>query len=183
MIEALTGVFSGIISGIIVAILSKLASKGFNFNAGARIVVVGSIVGLIAACLGATFLTRQEWLLTVVVLALFAYGGNIVWRRLDGRVRIDRERLFVWALNWTTAVYITLFLVALFLWFLPFLFGDKFMVWDYEYDDWVFRWFAMSVSRNERDAFGVYIIFGFPLMAVFLYYALAGAGTRGPGNE
>jgi hypothetical protein len=58
------------------------------------------------------------------------------------------------------------------------LFGSKFMVYEYEYDKLVFRWFATSVPQIERDAFVAFIIFGFPLMGVFSYYALSGGEGR-----
>jgi hypothetical protein len=86
-------------------------------------------------------------------------------------MKIDRKRLLVWTINLAAAVYIVFFVVALFFWFIPFLSGPKFMVYEEEYDEQVFRWFARSVPQIERDAFAAYIIFGFPLMVVFSYSA------------
>jgi hypothetical protein len=176
MIEALTGIFSGVVCALFAAAFGCAYSRGKQFDFW--ILIVGAVSGFIAVQVGATFFGWQEWFYTVVVLALFEYGGKAVWERLNGHVRIDREQFFVWALNWTTAVYIVLFLVTLFLSFLPFLFGSKFMVYEYEYDKLVFRWFATSVPQIERDAFVAFIIFGFLLMGVFSYYALSGGEGR-----
>ena len=174
MMEALTGAFSGVLCALIAASFGFVVSKGKQFDFW--ILIVGAVVGLVAVQLGATYFGWQEWLYTVIALVLFEYGSKVVWGRLDGRVRVDGEQLFVFALNWATAVYIVLFLVALFLWFLPFVFSTKFMVNDYEYGKLVFRWFATTVPQIERDVFVAYLIFGFPLMGVFSFYALIGGG-------
>lgn len=173
MIEALTGVFSGVVCGLFAA-----AAFGCAYNRGKQfdfwILIVGAFGGFIAVQVGATFFGWQEWFYTIIALTLFEYCGKVIWERLKGRVRINGEQFFVRVLNWTTAVYIVLFLVMLFLSFLPFLFSSKFMVYEYEYDKLVFRWFATSVPQIERDAFVAFIIFGIPLMGVFSYFALSG---------
>lgn len=92
---------------------------------------------------------------------------------------MERDRILMQAINVATAVFIIFFIVVLFLWFLPFLTGPKFMVYEKLYDEQVFRWFASNVPQIERDAFVAYIIFGFPLMVVFSYFALTGAEARG----
>jgi hypothetical protein len=172
MIEALTGAFSGVVCGLFAAAFGCAHNKGKQFDFW--ILIVGAFGGFIAVQVGATFFGWQEWFYTVVALTLFEYGGKAIWERLNGRIRINKERLFVWTLNWITAVYIVIFLVMLFLSFLPFLFGSKFMVYEYEYDKLLFKWFATSVPQIERDAFFAFIIFGVPLMGVFSYFALLG---------
>jgi hypothetical protein len=172
MIEALTGVFGGGVCALFAAAFGCMYNRGKQFDFW--ILIVGAFVGFIAVQVGATFFGWQEWFYTVVALTLFEYGSKAAWKRLNGRVRIEREQFLVWVLNWTTAVYIVLFLVMLFLLFLPFLFGSKFMIYKYEYGKLVFRWFATSIPQIERDAFVASIIFGFPLMSVFSYFALSG---------
>ena len=87
-------------------------------------------------------------------------------------MKINGERLLVWTINVATVVYIVFFVVTLFLWFLPFLSGPRFMVYEEIYDELVFKWFASNVPQIEIDAFFAYIIFGFPLMVVFSYSAM-----------
>lgn len=93
-------------------------------------------------------------------------------------MRTDRERILIQAINGATAVFIVFFIVALFLWFLP-LISTKFMIYEYEYGVLVMRWFASSVAQIERAAVTAYIIFGFPLMTIFSYFALKGTETIG----
>jgi hypothetical protein len=171
VIEVLTGVFCGILSGLIAGAFGYVRNGGKYFDVW--ILVVGAVFGVVWVFSNANaFFTWQEWFLTVIVLALFEYGGKAVWRKLDVQVKIDREHFFVYALNVGATVYIVLFLVALFSWFLPFVFSGKFMIYEWEREALVFRWFARSVVQIERDAFVSYIIFGFPLMAVFSYHVL-----------
>ncbi len=171
MIEVLTGVFCGFVSGLIAGALGYVKHAGKHFNLW--IVVVGIFIGLLAVQLGASFFIWQEWLLTVGVLALFEYGGEAIWRKLDVQVKIDRMSFFVGALNIGTVVYIVLFLFSLFLWFLPTI-GTEFAFFELNNDgELVWRWFGENVAQIERDAITAYIIFGFPLMAVFSYYALS----------
>lgn len=89
------------------------------------------------------------------------------------KIKITRERLFVSLLIVATFVYIAFFVYAFFSWFIPFLSDrSRFMFWELEYEEkWMFRWFATDVPQIERDAFVAFIIFGFPLMAVFSYSA------------
>lgn len=171
MIEVLTGAFCGILSGLIAGAFGYVRNGGKHFNGW--ILVIGAVFGVFWVASNANaFFTWQEWFLTIIVLALFEYGSKAVWHKLDVQVKIDRERIFVYALNVGAIIYIVLFLVALFSWFLPFVFSDKFMIYEWEREALVFRWFARSVVQIERDAFVSYLIFGFPLMTVFSYHAL-----------
>lgn len=182
MIEVLTGVFSGVLCALISGSFGYAKSRGKRFDVW--ILIVGAVFGVFWTALSANaYFNWQEWFLTVIVLALFEYGGKAVWRKLDVQVNVDRERFFVYALNIGTAVYIVLFLVALFLWFLPFAFSEKFMIYEWQYGVLVFRWFASSVAQIERDAFVAFIVLGFPLMVVFSYYALTSVMRRGISNE
>jgi len=52
------------------------------------------------------------------------------------------------------------------------------MVYEEEYGEIVFKWFATSVPQIEREAFAAYIIFGFPLMGIFSYHALVSVRNR-----
>jgi hypothetical protein len=177
VIEVLTGVFCGILSGLIAGAFGYVRSGGKRFDVW--VLVVGAVFGVVWVVLNANaFFTWQEWFWTVIVLVLFEYGGKAVWRRFDVQVKIDWERVFVFALNVGTIIYIVFFLVALFSWFLPFVFSGKFMIYEWERDALVFRWFARSVVQSERDAFVSYIVFGFPLMVVCSYHALASLVRR-----
>lgn len=178
MIEVLTGVFSGVLCALIAASFGYAKSRGKKFDFW--ILIVGAIFSVIWVQLVANaYFTWQEWFLTVFVLALFEYGGRALMRKIGVDVKIDRESFFVQTLNLTTAIYIVLFLVVLFLWFLPFLFGERFMVYEEEYGEFVFKWFASSVPQIEREAFAAYIIFGFPLMGIFSYHVIALFRNRG----
>jgi len=182
MIEVLTGVFCGVLSGLIAGAFGYVKSKGTRFDTW--ILIVAAVFGVFWVQLGGEYFTWQEWFLTVVVVALFEYGGKAIWRKYGVDVKIDRERFFVYALNVATAVYIVLFLVALFLWFLPFINSAKFAVYELNWEDeLVFRLFASSVAQGEIDAFFAYLIFGFPLMAVFSYYALTSVKSGEKGNK
>jgi hypothetical protein len=80
---------------------------------------------------------------------------------------MDKETFLVRAFIAGSFVYVAFFLIALFSWWLPFALGDKFMVWDVEYGEPIFRWFATNIPQIVRDAFVSFIFFGFPLMFVF----------------
>jgi hypothetical protein len=182
MIEILTGVFSGVLCALISCSLGYAQSRGKRFDSW--ILVVGAVFGVFWTALDANaYFTWQAWVLTVIVLVLFEYGGKAIWRKMDVQVNGDRERFFVYALNIGAAVYIVLFLVALFLWFLPFAFSEKFMIYEWQYGMLVFRWFASSVAQIEREAFSAFIVLGFPLMVVFSYYALTSVMSGGISNE
>ena len=169
MIEVLTGVFSGVVSGLIAGAFGYVKSRGKQFDFW--ILIVGAFVGLIAVQLGASYFAWQEWLLTVSLLAFFEYGGKVFWRKSNVQVT-QRKGFSVWALNVGTAVYIVLFIAVLFLCFLPMI-GTEFAFYELNKEgELAWRWFAEGVAQIERDAVAAYIIFGFPLMAIFSYYAL-----------
>ncbi len=172
MIEFLTGVFCGVFCALVSGLFGYVCDRGKRFDFW--ILIAGAVFGVFWVTFNANaFFTWQEWFLTVAVLMLFEYGSKTVWRKLDLQVNADRERVFVYALNFATVVYIELFLEVLFLWFLPFILDrSRFMFWEWEWERWVFRWFATEIPQIERDAFVSFIIFGFPLMAVFSYHAL-----------
>ena len=178
MSEVLTGVFSGVLCALIAASFGYALSRGKQFDFW--ILIVGAVFGVIWGQLIANaYFTWQEWFFTVVVLALFEYGCRAMMRKIGVEVKINRENSFVQTLNLTTAIYIVLFLIAFFLWFLPFLFSSKFMVYEEGWGEPVFKWFASSVPQIERKAFAAYIIFGFPLMGVFSYHVVAWVRNRG----
>jgi hypothetical protein len=168
MIEALTGAFSGVVCALIVAAFGFAFSKGKRFDFW--ILIVGAFFGLIAVQLGATYFGWLDWILTVGTLALLEYGGKAVYVRgkcrLEGRLRIDKGNVLKWALIVGSVVYVEWWIIALFMWFLPFVFGAKFMVYDVEFGEVVFRWFATSVPQIERDAFFVYLIFASPVFCL-----------------
>jgi hypothetical protein len=168
MIEALTGAFSGVVCALIAAAFRCVVSKGKQVDFW--ILIVGAFFGLIAVQLGATYFGWLDWISTVGALALFEYGGRVLYvrgkRRLDGRVRFDKGNVLKWALIVGSVVYVEWWIIALFMWFLPFVFGAKFMVYDVEFGEVVFRWFATSVPQIERDAFFVYLIFASPVFCL-----------------
>lgn len=157
--------------------LAKFVYKEFSFSSGTLSVIVGGIVGLIAVWLGVTLMMVQDWLLIAFIIALAICGVEVVLKKLDCIIKIDKVNLFVWTLNVGPALYIVLFLVAFFLWFLPMV-GTEFAFYELDQGALILKWFAESVAQVERDAITAYIIFGFPIMAVFSYYALAGAETK-----
>jgi hypothetical protein len=170
MIEALTGAFSGVVCALIAVIL------GFAFSGGKRfdfwILIVGSFFGLIAVQLGATYFGWLDWILTVGALALFEYGGKVVYARgkgtLEGRVRVDDGNVVKWVFIVGSIVFVEWWLIAFFMWFLPFVFGAKLMVYDIEFGEVVFRWFATSVPQIERDAFVTYLLFATPVFCLLV---------------
>ena len=172
MIEVLTGVFCGVLSGLIAGAFGYVKSRSAHFDYW--ILIVGAVFGVFwVALIPNAYFTWQEWLVTVAFLVLFEYGGKVVWRKIGADVNVDWERFLINALNVATIVYIVLFLVALFSWFLPFAFSNKFMVYEYEWDVLVFRWFASSVAQIEKDVFVAFIVFGFSFMTIFSYNALS----------
>jgi hypothetical protein len=168
MIEALTGAFSGVVCALISAAFGCVVSKGKRFDFW--ILIVGAFLGLIAVQLGATYFGWLDWISTVGVLALFEYGGKVLYlrgkRRLDGHVRFDKENVLKWAFIVGSVVFVEWWIIAFFMWFLPFVFGAKFMVYDVEFGEVVFIWFATSVPQIERDAFVVYLIFATPVFCL-----------------
>ena len=170
MIEALTGAFSGVVCALIAAAFGCLFSKGKRFDFW--ILIVGALFGLIAVQLGATYFGWLDWISTVGALALFEYGGRVVYvlgkRRLEGRVRFDHGNVLKWVFIVGSVVFVEWWIIAFFMWFLPFVFGAKFMVYDVESGQVVFRWFATSVPQIERDAFVVYLIFATPVFCLLV---------------
>ena len=168
MIEALTGAFSGVVCALIAAAFGFAFSKGKRFDFW--ILIVGAFFGLIAVQLGATYFGWLDWISTIAALALFEYGGRVVYvrgkRRLEGHVRIDKGNFLKWVFIVGSVVFVEWWIIAFFMWFLPFVFGAKFMVYDIEFGEVVFRWFATSVPQIERDAFVVYLIFASPVFCL-----------------
>jgi hypothetical protein len=170
MIEALTGGFSGVVCALIAAAFGFVISKGKRFDFW--ILIVGAFFGLIAVQLGASYFGWLDWISTVGALALFEYGGRVVYvrgkRRLEGRVRFDKGNFLKWAFIMGSVVFVEWWIIAFFMWFLPFVFGARFMVYDVEFGEVVFRWFATSVPQIERDAFVVYLIFATPVFCLLV---------------
>jgi hypothetical protein len=168
MIEALTGAFSGVVCALIAAAFGCVVSKGKRFDFW--ILIVGALFGLIGVQLGATYFGWLDWISTVGALALFEYGGRVLYvrgkRMLEGRVHFDKENVLKSAFIVGSVVFVEWWIIAFFMWFLPFVFGAKFMVYDIEFGEVVFRWFATSVPQIERDAFVVYLIFATPVFCL-----------------
>jgi hypothetical protein len=170
VIEALTSVFSGVVCALIAAAFGFVASKGKRFDFW--ILLVGAFFGLIAAQLGATYFDWLDWISTVGALVLFEYGGKAVYvrgkLRLEGRFRVNKGNFLKWVFLVSSVVFVEWWIIAFFMWFLPFVFGAKFMVYDIEFGEVVFRWFATSVPQIERDAFVVYLIFATPVFCLLV---------------
>jgi hypothetical protein len=170
MIEALTGAFSGVLCALIAATFGFAFSRGRRFDFW--ILIAGGLFGLIAVQLGVTYFGWLDWILTVGALALFEYGGKVVYARgkcgLEGRVRVDNRNVLKWVFIVSSIVFVEWWIIAFFMWFLPFVFGAKFMVYDIEFGEVVFRWFATSVPQIERDAFVSYLIFATPVFCLLV---------------
>lgn len=189
MIEALAGAFSGVVCALIAATFGYAYSRDRQFDFW--IIIVGAFFGLFAVQFGATFLGWQEWVYVIGALALFEYGGRALYvrgkRGLEGRVRVEKGNVLTWALIVVCVVFVEWWLIAFFMWFLPFVHGPKFMVYEYEYGTLVFRWFATSVPQIERDAFISYLIFALPAVCVIvgslIGFAISGLIRRVKGRR
>jgi hypothetical protein len=134
--------------------------------------VIEALTGVFSGVVGATYFGWLDWISTIAALTLFEYGGKAVYvrgkLRLEGRVRFGKGNVLKWAFIVVSVVYVEWWIIAFFMWFLPFVFGAKFMVYDIESGEVLFRWFATSVPQIKRDAFVVYLIFATPVFCLLV---------------
>jgi hypothetical protein len=162
VIEVLTGAFSGVGCALFTAALSCAVSKGKRFDFW--ILIVGALVGIVAALLGASYFTWQEWFLTVVVLALFEYGGKAVTARVAPSIkrRIGKDNVLLGAFIVGSVVFVEWWIIAFFMWFYP-LVGNTFMFTEFNAERVeVFHWFATFMPQIERDLITYYLIIATP---------------------
>ena len=170
MIEALTGAFSGVVCALVAAVVvfAVMRSKRFDF----WIIVTGAVFGVFWGAFNANaYFTWPEWFLTIVVLTLFGYVAPLVNQKMKERISVDKENVLMWTVIVGCIVFVEWSIIALFMWFLPFAFDPtRFMVW--EWDKWVFHWFATGLPESEIDAFVAYLIFALPAFCVIVGSAL-----------
>ena len=170
VIEALTGAFSGVVCALVAAFLLFAVKKGKRFDFW--ILIAGAIFGVFWAAFNANaYFTWPEWFLTIVVLTLFGYVAPFVNQKMKERISVNKENVLMWTVIVGCIVFVEWSIIALFMWFLPFAFDPtRFMVW--EWDKWVFHWFATGLPESEIDAFVAYLIFALPAFCVIVGSAL-----------